>query len=67
MLPIKRYTLFLIPKHEVVSTLKAKIFLQKMQKFPLEQYKLYCKTPVSSSTGRTENIPLLNKRLDDLN
>ena len=28
--------------------------------------KLYCKAPVSSSTGKTEDIPLLNKRLDDL-
>ena len=37
-----------------------------VQNFPWSKLELYCKAPVSSSIGRTENIPLLNKRLDEL-
>ena len=63
-------------QHEVVSTLKARIsrsfdnFVTKKQNStPWNKLKLYCKALVRS-TGRsenTENIPLRNKRLDELN
>ena len=37
-----------------------------VQNSPRSKLELHCKAPVSSSTSRTENIPLLNKRLDEL-
>ena len=70
---IPRYTLFLIPQHEVVSTLKAKITMifwwfsnKEAKTSPWSKPKLYFEAPVSSYTGRTENTPLPNKRLDEL-
>ena len=37
-----------------------------VQNSPWSKLELYCKAPVSSSTGRTEIIQLFNKGLDKL-
>ena len=73
---------FLSPEHEVVSTLKAKIiifkgffdnFLTKKQKFrtmsnisPQVHLLGYFPSVVPPVGRRTENVALLNKRLDEL-
>ena len=67
--PLVQITLFLMPQNEVVSTPKAKIitvFYNFLQKKPWNKLKLYCKAQLCSSAGRTEHIPLLHKRLDEM-
>ena len=62
---------FLSPNTKLFRHLKQKLPFKKNsdKKAKIHHWnkpKLYCKAPVSSYTGTTENILFLNKRLDEL-
>ena len=54
-----RYTLFPIPPNMDFSDKKSKTHTWN-------KFKLYCKAQVNNCNDRTENLPLLKKRRDEL-